>query len=151
LIAASTTADYASITASLSINKADKVDVTAGVPADLTITNLSGDLACKLYLVAASDNALSPGIDFTLQRGTDISNRPVSELKVFAQQKQIIVEHNASFNGAFVYDMLGKQHRYQDVSSQRFTIDASDLSDGIYMLRMIGDGAPVTTKFLLSR
>ena len=73
-----------------------------------------------------------------------------NQVKTFINQKQIIVElGNSNFNKYEIYNTTGATVNASDIRSNSFNIDASNLNNGVYILRFIGATDSYSTKISL--
>ncbi len=154
LVPSNVEGDYLSLTGAVQEGNADTINVTGGLDS-LVITNLTGDMDCKLYLFDTNSGIASNPIDFQLGEGGSpigIDQEAIRKVTVAAYNNQIMVNHNDDgFTTLQVFDLLGKQLIRQNVTSRRMTIDASQLNSGIYILRMTGTNGSATKRFLLRK
>ncbi len=153
LVPSNVNGDYTSLSVAFASGNADTAAVTGGVDS-LVITTLTGDLDCNLWLYDALTGEISDPIAFQLGEGGDPSSVHLENLRditVSFYHNEIIVQHDADYSELAVYDILGKQHIRQSVNSNRISVDANDLNNGVYIIRMTGNSGIATKKFLLSR
>lgn len=145
-------ADLNSFLDAIAQGNADTVNVSVGGNA-LAITNLSGNKDCSLYLIEETTEKISNPAAFTLTGTTSAIDREISDVTVYSSRGQIIIDHNynGNFKEAVIYDIFGRQHIKKIVNSGRISINSSHLSDGVYILKMSGESAQVTKKFLIQR
>ncbi|MEX2371052.1 MAG: T9SS type A sorting domain-containing protein [Bacteroidales bacterium] len=153
LVPSNVNGDFTSLSVAFAGGNADTAAVTGGVDS-LIITTLTGDLDCNLWLYDALTGEISDPIAFQLGAGGDPSSvqlQNLRDLTVSFYHNEIIVQHNADYNELAVYDILGKQHIRKSVHSNRISVNANDLNDGVYIIRLTGNSGIATRKFLLSR
>jgi hypothetical protein len=144
--------DYTSFTTAINTGLADTVNVSGGNDS-LIITNLSGNMNCNLYLFDGESGEISNPVAYTLGEGVveGVDQKRIIDVTVYAAQDQIMINHNGDFKEIAIYDILGKQHMLETVNADRFSLNADKLPAGVYILKMYGNSAPISKKFLLRK
>ncbi len=153
LVPTNVNGDLTNLSIALASANADTALTTGGLDS-LTITTLTGDVDCNLWFVDGTTSEVSEPIAFQLGEGGDpasVAFNELSRVTVAAVNNEILVRHNADYNTIRIFDILGKQHIREHVNTQEIHLDASDLTSGVYILRMSGNDGIVSKKFLLSK
>jgi len=147
--------DLPSILAAYATGNADTANVTTGSD-NIIITNLSGNKDCNLFLfdIFSDPIVVSNPVPFTVVEDTSsvgIRQHP-AEVNLYVTGNHIILNHSGDFKDMYIFDMLGKLHMQGIVTSNRLELDASGLTNGIYIMKLRGSGdGIVNRKFLISR
>jgi hypothetical protein len=153
LVPSDVAADYTNLIIAISQGNADTINVGTGNDT-LVISNLSGDMDCNLFLYDEANAQVSYAIPIQLGEGgggSSVLTESMRNFTIAAFENEITVRNISDFSYVSVYDILGKQHIRQPVSSNTMHLDASGLHGGVYILKMSGNNGVVTRKFLLSK
>lgn len=146
--------DFGSVLGAVAAGNADTANVTSGGN-DLVIRNLTGDQNCNLYMFDISGDmvVVSSPVAFQLGAGGEpIGIHPhQADVKVYVSGNQIILKHNGEFEDLYIYDLLGKQRMHRNVKSTHMELDASDLIEGVYIIKLYGakEGV-ISRKFMIN-
>jgi hypothetical protein len=144
--------DYTSILAAVTAGNADTVVIAAPGRDTLTITNLSGDKNCKLYLfeIGANPIVTSDPVAFQLGEGGTGIIQHLPKVNLYVAGNHVIINNTGDFEDLYIFDLLGKQQMHRTITSNRVELDASGLINGIYVAKLKGSKGMVNKKFMIN-